>query len=104
MFGPVKCLRRSFGRRTLALFAVFSILAMSTAQAAHSHRIDAAHPFQTHVECLLCMHTDRMAAAPDLPKPPAIFIACSIVIAFLSTAFVLDTPSNPYRARGPPRS
>jgi len=102
MLALAQWLRRASVRRALTFIAVVSLFAMSAAQAAHSHRIDAAHPSSAHVECLFCMHADRLAAAPDAPRPPTAMIAWSVLIAPKSAIPVFDKPANNHRARGPP--
>ena len=95
-------MRRSPLRRLIALIAVFALFGGGLVQAAHFHKNEGARGAETHLQCLLCVHADRWAGPPELPKHIAPTLAVSTVITPLTAA----QPSRPragfYDIRGPP--
>jgi hypothetical protein len=95
-------MRRSPLRRLIALIAVFALFGGGLVQAAHFHKNEGARGAETHLQCLLCVHADRWAGPPELPKHSAPTLASSTLITPLTAA----EPSRPraglYHIRGPP--
>ena len=99
---PLNSLRRPFVHRALALLATVALLFAGFAQAAHFHKSDGSRGTETHLQCLLCLHADRWAGPPDLPRAAAQPIA-AIVLIIVFAAGVADGRVDPrYEARGPP--
>jgi hypothetical protein len=89
-------------RRLIALIAVFAVFGGGLAQAAHFHKSEGARGAETHLQCLLCVHADRWAGPPELPKHAGPTLAVSTLIA----PPAVRAPSRPragfYDIRGPP--
>jgi hypothetical protein len=95
-------LRRSPLRRLIALVAVFAVFGGGLAQAAHFHRNEGARGAETHLQCLLCVHADRWAGAPELAKQTGPVLTVSTVIAPLTAVSASRPRAGFYDARGPP--
>jgi hypothetical protein len=65
-------------RRLSALIAVFAVFGGGLAQAAHFHKNEGARGAETHLQCLLCVHADRWAGPPELPKHTGVIAALSV--------------------------
>jgi hypothetical protein len=100
--GLLNRIRRWPQHRLIALIAVLAVFGGGLAQAAHFHKNEGARGADTHLQCLLCVHADRWAGAPELPKHAGPTLALSTVIAPPS----VREPSRPragfYDIRGPP--
>jgi hypothetical protein len=97
-------LRRPLLRQSLALLATVALLLSGLAQAAHFHRSDTARGAETHLQCLLCLHADRWAGPPDLPKAAAPSLTAIALVVFLTISAASCRFPRRYDARGPPRS
>ena len=100
--GPLNALRRWPLRRLIALIAVFALFSGGLAQAAHVHKNEGARGAETHLQCLLCVHADRWAGPPELPKHAGPTLAISAAIAKLTAAQPTAARAAFYDARGPP--
>ena len=100
--GPLNALRRWPLRRLIALIAVFALFSGGLAQAAHVHKNEGARGAETHLQCLLCVHADRWAGPPELPKHAGPTLAISTAIAKLTAAQPTAARAAFYDARGPP--
>jgi hypothetical protein len=100
-------LRRPPVRRILALLAVLSLLLAGFAQAAHfhkdSHKSEGARGFDTHLQCLLCVHADRLAGPPEVLRPPGQSLSAIALIIVASFGVIGGRLPRRYHARGPPR-
>src|ERR1700691_1037984 len=81
-FAPLDTLRRRPTRRAVNVLAAAALFLAGFVQAAHYHKNETARSAQTHLQCLLCLHVDRWAGAPELPKsaPPAVATRAPIVV------------------------
>ena len=100
--GPLNRMRRWPLRRLIALIAVFAVFGGGLAQAAHFHKNEGARGAETHLQCLLCVHADRWAGPPELPKHAGPTLAISAAIAKLTAAQPTAARAAFYDARGPP--
>ncbi|HEY3730275.1 MAG TPA: hypothetical protein VGL28_03325 [Steroidobacteraceae bacterium] len=89
-------------RRLIALLAVCAVFGAGVAQAAHYHKNESARGFDTHVQCLLCMHADRSAGPPELPRYAPPVFTLSVAVTLLIAARARRSPAIFYHARGPP--
>jgi hypothetical protein len=89
-------------RRLIALLAVLAVFGAGLAQAAHYHKNESARGFDTHVQCLLCMHADRSAGPPELPRYAPPVFARSVAVSPLIAAQPRAPQTVCYDARGPP--
>ncbi|HEY1724426.1 MAG TPA: hypothetical protein VGF89_03310 [Steroidobacteraceae bacterium] len=89
-------------RRLLALLAVCAVFGAGIAQAAHYHKNEGARGFDTHVQCLLCMHADRSAGPPELPRYAPPVFALTVAVTLLIAARPRRAQAVCYDARGPP--
>jgi hypothetical protein len=100
--GPLNRMRRWPLRRLIALIAVFAVFGGGLAQAAHFHKNEGARGADTHLQCLLCVHADRWAGPPELPKHTGPTLAVSTLIAPLSVREPSRIHAGFYDIRGPP--
>jgi hypothetical protein len=73
------------------------------ARAAHFHKLELAPQDTQHLECLLCIDANHLAAPPPLLKAPlfqVVWVSAHVspVVSRFSQAAALS-----YDARGPPR-
>jgi hypothetical protein len=100
---PPSMLRRQPVRRTVSILAAFALLWAGFAHAAHYHRFDGARSADTHLQCLLCLHVDRWAAPPELPRIGApLLMGETPLLAPAASGYSQRDPRS-YDARGPPR-
>lgn len=95
-------MRRWPQRRLIALLAVFAVFGGGLAQASHFHKNEGLRGAETHLQCLLCVHADRWAGPPDLPRHSGPTLAVSTVIVALTVAAARAAAAGFYDARGPP--
>jgi hypothetical protein len=89
-------------RRRIALLAALALCVGGMAQAAHFHKSEPLRGTDVHLQCLLCLHADRSAAPPVLPRvtPAPLRLVRLAQVTVATGATCAGTPS--YLARGPP--
>ena len=92
--------QRSFSRALVTLMAV-AVFLSSLAQAAHFHKAEAGRGVETHLQCLLCMHADRMAPPPVFAHAPTHFSVIARILQPVRVSF-RGTLLRGFNARGPP--
>jgi len=101
-FAPLNTLRRRPTRRAVTVLAAVALFLAGFAQAAHFHKNDTARSPETHLQCLLCLHVDRWAGAPELPKSALPAVTAHALIVAHAVSFDSVGCSHCYDARGPP--
>jgi hypothetical protein len=89
-------------RRAVCVLAAFALMLAAFAQAAHYHKTDSARGTDTHLQCQLCLHLDRWAGPPELPKASAPVFGLSTPIRSRTTSVTCQENPRCYDARGPP--
>jgi hypothetical protein len=100
---PLPLLRRHPARRTVSILAALALMWAGFALAAHVHRVDSARGVDTHPQCLLCLHIDRGAAPPELPRISEALLAGGSRVLPPTASTDSQQQPRPYDARGPPR-
>ena len=95
-------MRRWPQQRLIALIAVFALFGGGLAQAAHFHKNEGARGAETHLQCLLCVHADRWAGPPELPRHIGPTLKVSAVVVTFKAATPSPAAAGFYDARGPP--
>ena len=101
-FAPLTTLRRRPTRRAVTVLAAVALFLAGFVQAAHYHKDETARSAQTHLQCLLCLHVDRWAGAPELPNSAAPALAAHVPIVVHPVSFDSVNCFHCYDARGPP--
>ena len=100
--GSLDGMRRWPRQRLIALIAAFALFGAGLAQAAHFHKNEGLHGTETHLQCLLCLHADRWAGPPELPRHIGPTLTVSAVIVTRKAAAPRAAAAAFYDARGPP--
>jgi hypothetical protein len=101
-FTPLSTLRRRPTRRAVTVLAAVALFLAGFVQAAHYHKDETARSAQTHLQCLLCLHVDRWAGAPEPPKSAAPVATAHAPIVVHPVSFESVNCFHCYDARGPP--
>jgi hypothetical protein len=100
-FAPLTALRRRPSRRWFSLLATLALVFAGFAQAAHIHK-DHPRSADTHLQCLLCLHADRSAGPPQLPRMATPALTASTLICSSDAPNPDRFTPRCYDARGPP--
>lgn len=103
-FAPLHSLRHRPMRRVVTVLAALALFLAGFAQASHYHKDESARGSPTHLQCLLCLHVDRWAGAPDVPAAAGPSVGAHTLIVRQPVSFDSHSCSHCYDARGPPLS
>jgi hypothetical protein len=89
-------------RRYLVPVVVFAVLFASVAEASHHHRDQLGQRGDTHLRCLLCLHSTGSAGVPPVPT-----VVHSTTVVRIARSPAPQVPAEirsvaSYDARGPP--
>jgi hypothetical protein len=91
-------------RRRIALLAALALCAGGIAQAAHFHKSEPLRGADLHLQCLLCVHADRTAGPPVMPRVAAAPLRLLELNRMSVTPGEACACASAYLARGPPHA